>query len=513
MANKRVSMRKIRETLRLYFEAGLSRRAVGRCLHLSTTTVSGYLERLEQAGLSWPLPEALTDAELERRLFPPELPKGQRPVPDWNVVHRELRRAKNVTLRLLWLEYKQIHPEGFQYSWFCEHYRQWRSRLDLVMRQTHRAGEKLFIDYAGETVPVIDPATGETRQAQIFVAVLGASNYTFAEATWTQTLPDWIASHQRAFSFFGGVVEILVPDNLKSGVAKAHRYEPDLNPTYADMAAHYGVAVIPARPQAPRDKAKAENAVLVVERWILARLRNHTFFSLEELNHLLGELLSELNEEPFQKLPGSRRSLFEELDRPALRALPARPYEFARWKKLLVGLDYHIDVDGHYYSVPHELVRRTVEVRITKAVVECFFRGVRVASHVKSHQVGGQTTVDAHRPAAHRHWAGCDADHLRRWARKTGSATAHLIERLLTESSHRQQGLRSSLAVLRLSKGYGEERLEAACCRALAIGACSFRSVASILKTGLDREPLPQASPPEPAPLEHRNIRGAAYYH
>jgi transposase len=506
-------MRKIRETLRLYFEAGLSRRAVGRCLHIATATVSGYLERLEKAGLAWPLPDELTDAELERRLFPVEVPKGQRPVPDWNVVHRELRRAKNVTLRLLWLEYKEKHPEGFQYSWFCQHYRQWQSKLDLVMRQTHRAGEKLFIDYAGETVAVVDPLTGEKQQAQIFVAVLGASNYTFAEATWTQTLPDWIASHQRAFTFFGGVPEILVPDNLKSGVTRAHRYEPDLNPTYADMAAHYGVAVIPARPYAPRDKAKAENAVLVVERWILARLRNHTFFSLEELNRVIGELLTLLNEEPFQKLPGSRRSLFEELDRPALRALPRRAYEFARWKKLLVGLDYHVDVDGHYYSVPYRLVRHIVEVRITEAVVECFFGGVRVASHVKSDQVGGQTTVEAHRPPAHRHWAGCDADELRSQAQKTGAATTELVEHLLTGSSHPQQGLRSSLAVMRLSKSYGPERLEAACRRALAIEACSFRSVASILKTGLDTEPLPLRSSPEPVPLEHCNIRGAAYYH
>ncbi len=233
MPNKRLSMRKIREVLRLHFEAHLSRRAIGRCLRISPVTVGNYLERFEQAGLCWPLPDRVDEAELERRLFPVTSYADERPEPDWVEVHRELKGSKAVTLHLLWLEYKALHPEGFQYTWFCDHYRAWRKKLDVVMRQTHCAGEKLFVDYAGQTVPVVDPATGELRQAQVFVAVLGASNYTYCEATWTQSLPDWIAAHQRAFQFFGGIPELVVPDNLKSGVDRAHRYEPDLNPTYA----------------------------------------------------------------------------------------------------------------------------------------------------------------------------------------------------------------------------------------------------------------------------------------
>ena len=342
-------MRKIREVLRLYFAAALSIRAIARSLGTSPSTVSEYLRRAKVAGLSWPLPAGVDDAGLERRLFPPPPPSNtSRPLPKWSEVHRELRR-KSVTLSLLWEEYKALHPEGLQYSWFCDQYRAWAAKLDLVMRQEHRAGEKLFVDYAGQTVGVVDRGTGEVRDAQVFVAVLGASSYTFAEATWTQTLPDWTASHVRAFEFFGGCPELVIPDNLRSGVSRAHRYEPDLNPTYHDLARHYGVAVLPTRVRRPRDKAKAEVAVQVVERWILAALRNRTFFSLAELNAAIAKLLDRLNTRPFRKLPGSRRSQFEQLDQPALRRLPASPYVFAEWKSVRVHIDYHVAVDGHYY--------------------------------------------------------------------------------------------------------------------------------------------------------------------
>jgi len=331
-------MRKIREVLRLYFAAALSIRAIARSLATSPSTVGNCLRRAKAAGVSWPVPETLDDAGLERRLYPPPpSSRASRPLPVWSEVHRELRR-KNVTLALLWDEYKALHPEGLQYSWFCDQYRAWAGKLDLVMRQEHRAGEKLFIDYAGQTVPVIDPETGQEREAQVFVAVLGASSYTFAEATWTQTLPDWIGSHVRAFEFFGGCPELLIPDNLRSGVSRAHRYEPDLNPTYHDLADHYGVAVLPTRVRRPRDKAKAEVAVQVVERWILAALRNRTFFSLDELNAAIAKLLERLNTRPFRKLPGSRRTQFELLDQPALRPLPSSPYVFAEWKRVRVNL-------------------------------------------------------------------------------------------------------------------------------------------------------------------------------
>ena len=323
-------MRKIRDVLRLYFTAALSVRAIARSLGTSPSTVGEYLRRAKVAGLSWPVPESVDDAGLERRLFPAPPPsRAERPLPDWSEVHRELRR-KSVTLALLWQEYKESHPEGLQYSWFCDQYRAWAGKLDLVMRQDHRAGEKLFVDYAGQTVPVVDRENGEERQAQIFVAVLGASSYTFAEATWTQTLPDWTASHVRAFDFIGGCPELVIPDNLRSGVSLAHRYEPDLNPTYHDLARHYGVAVLPARVRRPRDKAKAEVAVQVVERWILAALRHRTFFSLVELNAAIAELLERLNTRRFRKLPGSRRSQFEQLDRPALRPAARQPLRLRR---------------------------------------------------------------------------------------------------------------------------------------------------------------------------------------
>ncbi len=503
-------MRKIREVLRLYFAAALSIRAIARSLGTSPSTVGEYLRRAKVAGVSWPVPEAIDDVGLERRLFP-ALPSSHtsRPLPDWSEVRRELR-GKNVTLALLWEEYKAIHPEGLQYSRFCEQYREWAGKLDLVMRQEHRAGEKLFIDYAGQTVPVVDPETGEERQAQVFVAVLGASSYTFAEATWTQTLPDWTASHVRAFEFCGGCPELVIPDNLRSGVSGAHRYEPDLNPTYHDLASHYGVAVLPARVRRPRDKAKAEVAVQIVERWILAALRNRTFFSLTELNAAIAKLLDRLNTRPFRKLPGSRRSQFELLDQPALQPLPPSRYVFAEWKHVRVPMDYHVEVDGHYYSVPHALVRRQLDVRLTAHTVECFHRGQRVASHVRSSRKGRHTTATEHMPEKHRRMGEWTPERFIGRASKIGPQTAALVTALLQARRHRELACRSCLGILRLAKCHGDARLEAAAARALAIGSYSARSVESILKHRLDQTP---AEPSERgAPVEHDNIRGARYY-
>ena len=341
-------MRKIKEILRLQGEMGLGVRQIARSLSVSHSTVLDMLHRAQAAGIAWPLPADLDETALEAKLYPGNqqgaLPHAEM---DMTSLHRELRH-KGVTLQLLWQEYKRDHPDGYQYSWFCDRYREWSGTLDLVLRQQHRAGEKMFVDYAGQTVPVVDPRTGEVRQAEIFVAVLGASNYTFAEATWSQELPHWIGSNCRAFEFFAGVTEIVVPDNLKAGVARANRYEPDVNPTYQEMAVHYGTAVIPARPRKPRDKAKVEVAVQVVERWILAALRNRTFHSLDELNQAIAEALQRLNDRPFQKLSGTRRSLYESLDKPALRPLPAQRYAFAQWRKARVNIDYHIEVDHNY---------------------------------------------------------------------------------------------------------------------------------------------------------------------
>src|SRR5215475_13369024 len=379
------------------------------------------------------------------------------------------------------------------------------------MRQSHRAGETLFVDYAGQTMPVVDARTGEVHEAAIFIAVLGASNYTFAEATWSQSLPDWIGSHVRAFAALGGVPQVVVPDNLKAAVSRAHRYEPTLSRTYADLAQHYGVAIVPARAARPRDKAKVEVGVQVVERWILARLRHHTFFALPALNAAITDLLVALNQRPFKKLPGSRQSLFESLDRPALRPLPAQPYEYAEWKLVRVNIDYHVEVDGHYYSVPYTLVRQQLDVRLSAAVVELFAKGKRVASHRRSSQKGRHSTVAAHMPRAHQQYAEWTPQRLIHWAATSGPATAQVVEAILASRPHPQQGFRSCLGIMRLGKSYSAERLEAACRRALTLGACSYKSIESILKKGLDRQPVPQppasmASPP------HLNIRGPQYY-
>ena len=506
-------MRKIREVLRLKFEAGLSARQIAASVQVGRATIGDYLSRCKAAGLSWPLPSSLSDAELERRLFPalPTVPSEQRPLPDWPAIHAELRRP-GVTLALLWQEYRLAHPQGYQYSWFCDHYRAWQGRLDVVMRQEHRAGEKLFVDYAGQTVPVIDRHSGEIRQAQVFVAVLGASSYTFAEATWSQQLPDWLGSHARCFAFLDGVTEIVVPDNLRSAVSKAHRYEPDINPSYRDLAEHYGVAVVPARARKPRDKAKAEVGVQVVERWILAALRNRQFFSLDELNRAIAVLLERLNARPFKKLPGSRQTAFDALDRPALRPLPEQPYVYAEWKKARAHIDYHVEVDGHYYSVPYQLVKKQLEVRLTARTVECFHANQRVASHLRSMHKGRHSTLTEHMPKSHREHAEWTPQRLIHWAEKTGPNTAGVIQDILERRVHPQHGYRACLGILRLGKNYGEERLEAACQRALSLGACSYKSLESILRQGLERLPLAQANLPL-LPDEHANLRGPGYYH
>jgi transposase len=414
---------------------------------------------------------------------------------------------------LLWQEYRERHPQGFAYSWFCEHYRAWVGRLDLVMRHEHRAGEKLFVDFAGPTVPIIDRDTGELHPASIFVGVLGASNYTYAEATWSEELPEWIGAHVRLFSFLGGVPEIIVPDNLRSGVTRAHRYEPEINPTYAELARYYGVAVIPARAARPRDKAKAEAGVQLVERWILARLRNGQFFSLPELNARIAHLLGELNQRAFKKLPGSRASAFTTIDRPALKPLPAMPYEYAEWKKVRVHIDYHIEFDRHYYSVPHALVGKQLDARLSATTVELFHRGVRVASHLRSKRIGGFTTCPEHMPRSHREYAKWTPERLREWASSVGPATEGVISAILAARRHPQQGFRSALGVLRLGKLYGNARLDAVCRRALKLHIISFKSIESMLKNNLDRVALAEQNDSRQLPLLHENIRGPEYYH
>jgi transposase len=513
MAAERLTMRQIREVLRLKWGLGYSDRQTAAACGVSRPAIRNYLQRATAAGLHWPLPDELDDPALEQRLFPPPeaVPPRARPLPDFAAMHQELRR-KGVTLLLLWEEYKEGHPDGLQYSQYCEHYRRWAAQLRPSMRQVHRAGERCFVDYAGQTVPVVDPRSGEERTAQVFVAVLGASHYCYAEATWTQSLPDWIGSHSRALRYFGGVPELLVPDNLASGVTRAHRYEPVLNPTYRDMANHYGTAILPARVRKPRDKATVETAVQLVERWILARLRDRQFFSLAELNTEVARLLEDLNTRPLRVLPGNRRSQFEQIDRPALQPLPVQPYVFAEWTHARVHVDYHVAVAGHFYSVPYTLIGQQLDVRLTAHTVEVLRRGVRVASHARSHDKGRHTTAAEHMPVAHREYAEWTPARLIEWAGKTGPSTAGLVEILMARRAHPQQAFRACLGIMRLGKTYSDERLEAACTRALQIGAHSYRSLESILRRGLDQQELPLDAPSTPSPA-HDNLRGPDYYH
>jgi len=517
MPTTRMSMRHIKEVLRLKFAAGLSHRQIADCLGISVGVVAKYVTAATNVGLTYPLPEGMDDRALLRALRAEASPIAAPPrlrEPDMAEVHTELKR-KGVTRQLLWEEYAAAHPDSsYSYPQFCVLYREWRKHLKLSMRQVHVAGEKLFLDYCGPTVPIIDQTTGEVREAQVYVAVMGASNYTFVEATWTQSLSDWTGSTARALCYFGGVPRLLIPDNLKAAVTKACRYEPTLTATYSDFAAHYGCAVLPARPYKPKDKAKVEVGVQVVERWIIARLRHHTFFSLLSLNIAVRELLGDLNNRPFKKLPGTRRSQFDTLDAPLLAPLPSQPYEYAQWKRARVNIDYHIEVDRHFYSVPHSLVRREVDVRLTARTLEVFHAGKRVASHTRSPRKGAHSTVADHMPKAHRAHLEWSPSRFLRWASEIGDHTRRIVEHTFATKPHPEMGYRSCLGLLSLAKQYGSARLEAAATRAVALGAPSRKTVVSILARGLDRESVSPDDAPEnsrPA-LSHDNVRGADYY-
>ena len=514
MPEPRLSMKKIKEVLRLR-SLGLHQHQIARSCSIGQSTVHHYLKRAAAAGINWPLAAEIDEVELERRLFPLPLAPAERanlPPLDFVGLHRELTTHKHVTLQLLWEEYHQAHPEGYRYSWFCQLYRDWLDQQDIVLRQQHRAGEKLFVDHAGDTIALTHPQTGEVLPAYLFVAVLGASNYIYAEATLNRDLPNWIGSHVRAFEFFGACPEIVVPDNWKTGVSRACRYEPDLNQTYAEMARHYGVAIIPARPAKPRDKAKVEQGVLLAERWIIAALRHRTFFDLGSLNQAIVELRDRLNHRPFKKREGCRWDLFCQLDRPALRPLPAQPYCFGDWKTLRVNIDYHVELERHYYSVPYQLIGQQVDARWTAATVEIFHRGLRVASHARSTVPYEATTQDGHRPKSHRAHLEWTPSRMIEWAATTGPATAKLVETILASKPHPEAGYRSCLGVIRLGKTYSLQRLEAAARRALHLRACSYPSIKSILACGLDRQPLPQEAAPSAPPIQHPNIRGAGYF-
>ena len=508
-------MRKIREVLRLKLGLGLKDREIARSCSIPRSSVANYVFRARQAGLCrWPLSPDLGDEALEALLFPPVVTRVTSPkaaVPDFAWIHEQVHRHKHVTLQLLWEEYKETDHDGYQYSQFCELYRRWVRKIDVVLRQEHRAGEKMFVDHAGQTVPVVARETGEIRQASIFVAVLGASNYTYAEATWKRDLACWIGSHSRAVEFYGGVPFMTVPDNWKAGVKDPCYYEPDLNPTYRDWADHYDTVVIPARVRKPRDKAKVEAGVLIVERWILAALRHRTFFNLADLNQAIGELLVRLNNRKFRKLDTTRAKLFESLEKPVLKPLPSTPFPFAEWKTVRVNIDYHVEIYRHYYSVPYQHVHEELEARISETSIEIFRKGRRIAIHVRSNVAGHHTTLSEHRPKKHQdlEWT---VSRIADKGRAIGPSTATLLERIMQSRKHPELGYRSSLGVLRLGNRYTSERLEAACRRAVAMNTCSYRSIKSMLATGFDRQPLDQLEIPAAHHEVHANVRGAGYY-
>jgi transposase len=519
MPTERIAMRRVREMLRMIRDGGVPLREVARRAGAAPSTVREMAKRFERSGLNWPVPLDMTDTELEMRLYGEAGTKRghrRRPEPDWAALNRELKR-KHVTLQILWDEYIEANPDGYRYSRFCDLYRGWEGRLPVTMRQTHLGGDKLFVDYAGDTVPVIiDLRTGETRAAHIFVAVMGGSSLSFAHASWTETLPDWIDAHVQAFAFFGGAARLLVPDNPKVAVIKASLYEPQVHRTYAEMAAHYDTAVLPARPRRPRDKAKVEAAVRIVERWLLGRLRNRRFHGLAEVNAAIGELLVALNEQRvLRHLGRTRRQLFEEIDAPKLKALPAEPYALAEWRVRKVGLDYHIDFDGHFYSVPYRHARAGVEVRATLRTVEVFLDGERIAAHVRGSGDGKHTTLAEHMPSSHRRYADWTLERILREADAVGPSTGLLCRMILEHRPHPEQGFRTCLGIVRLTKPFGVVRLEAACLRALEVGARTYGSVKSILDNRLDGQPVHRAHGAEDGALAltHPNIRGSRYYH
>lgn len=502
-------MRKIKEFIRLK-DAGLSNRDIAASCSVSASTVSEVLNRAKEIGVTWAKAQPLDEEELEQVLFSErQQVKGSKKDLDLEYLYRELRR-KDVTLQLLWAEYIKDNPQGYKYSYFCEIYQKWRGTLEVSMRQHYRAGEKTMVDFAGKTVPITDPVDGSIWQAHIFVAILAATNFTFALATRDETLESWILGQIHAFEYFGGVTEQLIPDNPKAVVHKACRYEPEINRTYHEMATHYGVAVIPTRPKKPKDKAKAEKAVQLVEYWILARLRKRTFFSLEELNRAILELLVEMNNRPFQVLEGSRRSMFEDLEKPLLKPLPAQRYEFARWKSAKVNIDYHVEAEKNFYSVPYQLVKEQVDVRLTAGAVEILHKGKRVASHECLRGKGRFTTLPEHMPKAHQKHLQWTPSRILRWASESGPQTGALVQAIMDSKPHPEQGYRACIGLIRLGERYTVKRLEAACARALIFNTLSYSSVNSILKKGLDQ--LPRVETLTAAPICHQNVRGSKYY-
>jgi transposase len=510
MPRKRNPMRKIKEILRLANQGNLSERQISLGANVTKTTVHDYLLRSKEAGLTWERAQHMDEQTLEAVLFPPcASTKARSPLPDWKHIHKEFHRP-HVTLRLLWEEYIQDTPNGLRYSRFCELYGNFAKTLELSMQQVHKAGEKLFIDYSGTTIPVHDGKTGHIRYAEVFIAVLGASSYTYCRASWTQQIPDWINAHVRAFAFFGGVPELLVPDNLRTGVKDPTHYEPVLNPTYQRFAEYYDVAVVPARIRHPKDKAKVEVAVQIVERWIIARLRNHKFFSLEQLNEAIAELVELLNRRPSKHLGDTRLALFEQLDKPVLRPLPDRPYELDDWKDATVATNYHVSYEDNYYSVPYEFVKKTVSVRATYQLIEVLYQDGIIAVHNRLYGKKQYSTQTEHMPANHRYYKDWTIERMLAWGMQTGENVGKLFKEIAASRKHPSQAVNSCKGITQLEGKFGKERLDEACRRALHLRGYSWRCVKNILENGQDKVPF--TTDEIEFTVHHENVRGPEYY-
>lgn len=515
MPAKRITMRKIRDVIRLHFGAKLSIRDINRSTKVSVGGIHRLIEKTKEKGLGWPLPVHLDDdAALATLFYPAADPRPSKKFaqPDWASIHQELKK-KGVTRQLLWEEYTQQYPNRcYSLTQFYARYKQWLKKQKRSMRQTHKAGEKLFVDYAGQTVPIVCATTGEVRSAQIFVAVMGASSYTFAEATWSQGLKDWLQSHVRAFEFYGGLSTMVIPDNLRSGVSKACRYDPELNPSYQQLADHYHIAVIPARPYRPKDKAKAEVGVQVIERWILARLRHHIFFSLAELNTCIRKLLEDVNNRPFKRLPGSRREWFEKLDKPALKPLPKHPYEYTDIKPATVNVDYHIEYDHHCYSVPHQLVGERVDIHAQDRLIQIYFKNQRITSHVRKYHPG-MTTESTHMPEKHAKHLKWTPGRLMNWAQQLGPETRQWVKAQLQRKAHPEQAYRVCLGLLSLSRKYPAERIDKACSIANEKGLTKLKHIKTILESNQDKLVQTSSWQLSLLPQDHENIRGPESFH
>lgn len=515
MDERFLTMRRIIEILRLS-EEGIKKTEIKRASGASFKAIRSYIAKASALNLAYSNILHLSEEEVYKLFFPAYgRTIKSKPQPEWNYIHSEMQK-KNVTLQLLWEEFLRQNQDGCGYSQFCFHYENWKKKnINLSMRQSHKPGEKCFVDYAGHTIPITNQDTGEVRYAQIFVCTLGASNYTFANATWTQSLPDWIDSHIKAFEYFGGVPEIAVIDNLKSGVNKSCRYEPEINKTYHDFAMHYGIVVVPTRARKPKDKAKVEVAVQIVERWILACLRNQTFFSLSELNTEISRLLEKLNSKQFKKLNTSRKQLFEEKEKPLLKQLPERLYELCEWKKARVNIDYHIELNDHYYSVPYKHVSEEVELCFNSKIVSIYRKNIQIALHARRYEKGKYSTLMEHMPKAHQEYLKWDPTRIINWAGNIGPNTKALIQKLLESKQHPAQGYRSAIGIIRFEKVYGKERMENAAKRALTYRGYSYHSIKSILKKGLDKEEIKvQIKERQDRKIIsiHENIRGPEYF-